>query len=104
MRVAVIYRPRSAAPLEVGPMLMEALGRWVEKYSERFSVLEFFVVGGGVVLADLDDSAELNRIVAENPFTPFMDVEIMPVVDPSAAMATYGEVIAAFAGAAPLPA
>ena len=32
MRVAVIYRPRSAAPFEAGPMLMEALGQWVEMY------------------------------------------------------------------------
>jgi Domain of unknown function (DUF3303) len=103
MRVAIIYRPRSAAPLEAGPMLMGALGEWVEKYSKRFSTLEFFVIGGGLVLADIDDSAELNRIVAENPFTPFMDVEIMPVVDPSAAMATYGEVVAAFADAAQHP-
>jgi hypothetical protein len=39
------------------------------------------------------------RIVAENPFTPFMDVEIMPVVEPATAMATYGEVVGAFAAA-----
>jgi Domain of unknown function (DUF3303) len=99
MRVAIIYRPRSAAPFEAGPMLMEALGQWVEKYTKRFSTLEFFVIGGGLMLADIDDSAELNRIVAENPFTPFMDVEIMPVIDPGTAMATYGEVVAAFAAA-----
>ena len=68
-------------------MLMGALGQWVEQYSKRFSTLEFFVIGGGLVLADIDDSAELNRIVAENPFTPFMDVEIMPVVEPGTAMA-----------------
>ena len=76
-------------------MLMEAMGQWVETYSKRFSTLEFFVVGGGLVLADFDDSTELNRILAENPFTPFMDVEIMPVVEPGAAMAIYGEVMAA---------
>lgn len=101
MRVAVIYRPRSAAPFEAGPLLMEALGRWVETYSSRCSTLEFFVAGGGLVLADFDDSAELNRMVAENPFTPFMDVEIRPVVEPRTAMATYGEVVAALAGATP---
>ena len=81
-------------------MLMGALGQWVESYSKRFSVLEFFVIGGGLVLADIDDSAELHRIVAENPFTPFMDVEIMPVVEPGTAMAAYGEVAVALAGAA----
>jgi hypothetical protein len=81
-------------------MLMGALGQWVENYSKRLSTLEFFVIGGGLVLADIDDSAELHRIVAENPFTPFMDVEIMPVVEPGTAMAAYGEVAAALAGAA----
>jgi hypothetical protein len=101
MRVAVIYRPRSAAPVEAGPMLMEALGHWVETHSQRFSTLEFFVAGGGLVLADIDDSAELHRIVAENPFTPFMEVDILPVVEPQAAMAVYGEVMAALAGATP---
>jgi hypothetical protein len=100
VRVAIIYRPRSAAPIEALPMLMGALGQWVENHSKRFSTLEFFVIGGGLVLADIEDSAELNRIVAENPFTPFMDVEIMPVVDPGTAMAAYGEVVAAFAAPA----
>jgi hypothetical protein len=101
MRVAIIYRPRSAAPFEAGPLLMGALGQWVEKYTSRFETLEFFVAGGGLVLADLDDSAELNRIVAENPFTPFMDVEIRPVVDPGSAMAAFGEMVAALAASAP---
>ena len=32
MRVAVSYRPRSAAPFDLVPMLMEALGQWVETY------------------------------------------------------------------------
>jgi hypothetical protein len=32
VRVAVIYRPRSAAAFEAGPMLMKALGQWVETY------------------------------------------------------------------------
>ena len=99
MRVAIIYRPRSAAPVEAFPMLMEALGQWVETYAKRFSTLEFFAIGGGLALADIDDSTELHRIVAENPFTPYMDVEIMPVVEPQVAMETLGG-MAAFAAQA----
>ena len=76
-------------------MLFGALGQWVEKYSERFSTFEFFVGGGGLVVVDVDDSAELHAIVAENPFTPFMEVEIRPVLEPGAAMAVYGEILAA---------
>ena len=80
MRVAIIYRQRDAAPPALLPMLMGALGQWVERYSTQFSTLEFFAVGGGLALADIADSTALHRIVAENPFTPYMDVEIMPVV------------------------
>lgn len=50
-------------------MLFGELGAWVEKYAERPSTLEFFVTGGGLVIAAFDDSAELNRMVADNPFT-----------------------------------
>jgi hypothetical protein len=101
VRVAIIFRPRAAAPVEMIPMLMGALGQWVESNSKHFSTLEFFVAGGGLALADIHDSAELQRIVAENPFTPYMDVEIMPVVEPSVAMSTYGDIAASFAAAAP---
>ena len=57
-------------------------------------------MGGGLVLADLDDSSELHRLVAHNPFTAFMDVEVIPVIEPTAAMETWGEVAAALTGAA----
>jgi hypothetical protein len=76
-------------------MLMGAMGQWVEKYGERFSTLEFFVGGGGFGLIDIDDSTELQRIAAENPFTPFSEVEIRPVVEPGAALAILSEVFAA---------
>ena len=52
------------------------------------------------MLADFDDSTELNRILAENPFTPYMDVEILPVLEPKAAMANFSKVIAALVAAA----
>ncbi len=86
--------------MEATPMLMGALGHWVETHAERFSTFEFFVAGGGLVLGDFDDSAELQRIVAENPFTPYMDVEIQPVIDPKVAMETYSQTVAALAAAA----
>jgi hypothetical protein len=99
VRVAVIYRPRNPPPLEAIPMLAAGLGQWLEKYGKRFSTIEFFVAGGGLGVIDIDDSAELNRMTAENPFTPFSEVEIRPVVDPSVALATMAEVYAARAKA-----
>jgi muconolactone delta-isomerase len=100
MRVAVIYRPRNPPPPDAIPTLIAAMGRWVEKYRMRFSTLEFFVAGGGFGVIDVDDSEELQRITAENPFTPFSEVEIRPVVEPSASMAITSEAFAARAQAA----
>jgi hypothetical protein len=101
MRVAVIYRQRSAAPLEALPMMMGALGEWVETYAKRVSTIEFFAMGGGLVLGDFDDAGELHRLVATNPFTAFMDVEVVPIIEPTAAMQTWAEAATAFTGAQP---
>ena len=98
MRVAIIYRPRTAAPADDLPVLMGALSQWVDTHAGRFSVLEFFAIGGGLALADFDDSADLHRIIAENPFTPFMDVEVMPIVEPRTAIETFARIAAQAAG------
>jgi hypothetical protein len=82
-------------------MMMEALRQWVDTYSKRASTIEFFAMGGGLVLADFDDSRELHRLVAENPFTAFMDVEVIPIIEPTAAMETWGQAAAALTSAAP---
>ena len=95
MRVAIIYRPKSAPPPEVLPELLQRMGGWVEKYSGRISPLEFFVAGGGYGVIDVDDAAELHRILSEHPFTPFADVEIRPVLSPAEAMANLREAAAA---------
>ena len=95
LRVAVIYRPRNPPPPEALPMLMGAMGQWVEKHGHRFSTIEFFVGGGGFGVIDIDDSGELHRMAAEHPFTPFSEVEIRPVVEPGAAMAILSEAFAA---------
>jgi muconolactone delta-isomerase len=95
MRVAIIYRPKSPPPQEALPELLQRMGGWVEKYSNRISPLEFFVAGGGYGVIDVDDSAELHRILAEHPFTPFADVEIRPVLSPAEAMANLREAAAA---------
>jgi hypothetical protein len=81
--------------------MVEALGQWVETYSKRASTIEFFVMGGGLVLADFDAAGELHRLVAENPFTAFMDVEVIPIIEPAAAMETWAQSVAALTGSAP---
>lgn len=100
MRVAVIYRPKTAAPPETAAMLFGALGQWVETWTPRVDTLQFFVDGGGFVVGDFADATSMQQMVATNPFTPWMDVEVLPVVDPATALTTYREVLEALAGAA----
>jgi hypothetical protein len=95
MRVAVIYRPKFAPPPERIPELMQGLSGWLSENQGRFTTMEFFVGGGGFGVGDVADSADLQRMVASHPFTPFSDVEIRPVVEPAQAMQILGEVFAA---------
>ena len=91
MRVAIIYRPRNPAPMELLPQLLPLLTEWLDRYQGRAEAPYFFVDGGGMAVLNIDDSRELHRMLAEHPFTAFMDVEILPVVDPSTAMETLGQ-------------
>lgn len=92
MRCAVIYRPKNPPPPELAPELMQRMGRWLADYGSRMSVLEFFVGGGGFGVADVSDSAELHRMLAAHPFTPFAEVEIRPVLEPEQAMQIMQEI------------
>ena len=95
MRVAVIYRPKNAPPPEHMPQMMQGMAEWVSRYQDRMETIYFFAGGGGFGVLDIDDSTELQRILAEHPFTPFADVEIRPVVEPGTALKTLQEVFAA---------
>ena len=83
MRLAVIYRRNSVPPPDMLPQLMERLAGWTAEHQHRFSVLEFFVGGGGFGVLEVNDSADLERMIAAHPFTLFSDIEIRPVVEPS---------------------
>jgi hypothetical protein len=95
MRVVLIYRPRNAAPPELVPQLFQQMRDWVTRYESRTETIGFFVTGGGFAVLDSEDAAELQRITAENPFTPFADVEVHPVVDPETALRTFQELFQA---------
>jgi hypothetical protein len=97
MRVAIIYRPKSPVPPEAAPFMVERMGGWVDKHAPSFSALEFFMGGGGMGILDIDSNAELHRMIAENPFTPYSDIEIRPVLDPGTALENMREVMAAAA-------
>jgi hypothetical protein len=95
MRVAIIYRPKNTPPPDLFPQLLQGLADWVARHRDRMETLELFLGGGGFAVLDVGDAAGLHRLVAENPFTPFSDVEIRPVVDPDTGLRTFQEVFPA---------
>jgi len=94
MKLAVIYRPRNAPPPEAMPMMFQALEQWLKTYGERFETLHLFAGGGGMGVGDFDDSAEVQRMTAEHPFTVFADVEVKPAVEWETALRNLQEAMA----------
>lgn len=86
MRFAVIYRPQTPPPPEQLPDMLKVMGDWIERHGSRVEGLDFFVGGGGMGIVDTDDSGEMARMIAEHPFTPFMEIDIRTLVDPGTAL------------------
>jgi len=95
VRFAIIYRPKNPPPPEAMPQMFQRLEGWMGRYRDRMQVFEFFVGGGGIGVIDVDDTTELQRMIAEHPFTPFAEVEIRPTVDPDTALRTLKEAYSA---------
>ena len=93
MRFAVIYYPKNPPPAEAIPELVRTTADWIERHGSRMEALDFFVGGGGYATIDTDDPAQLQRLIAEHPFTPYCEIEVRPLVDPAVALgvlqATY---------------
>ncbi len=94
MKLMVTYRPKQAPPPAEMPGMFARLAQWVETYGPQMETLYFFAGGGGFGVIDLDDSAAVQRMMAEHPFTPYADVEIRAVVPAADALATLREVFA----------
>jgi hypothetical protein len=44
-----------------------------------------------VLIIDTDEPDVAQRLIAENPFTPFAEIEIRPLIDPAAALGILQE-------------
>ena len=94
MHVCVTYKPRNPAPPEMLPMMLEGTRQWVDKYGEKFDTLWWYAQGGGVGIMEVSDDAELMRMMAEHPFTPYCDVEIQSCIDPRTGIDIYAQRLA----------
>jgi hypothetical protein len=92
MRFAIIYRPgTSAPPPEQIPNMAQATGEWMQRHGSELESVEFFVAGGGIGIIDTDEIEQVQRLIAENPFTPYSEIEIRPLIDPAAAIGILQE-------------
>jgi hypothetical protein len=86
MRFAIIYRPSNPPPPEQLPDIVKATGEWMQRHGDKLEATDFFVGGGGIGIVDTDDPELVQRLIAENPFTPYAEIEIRPLIDPGAAL------------------
>lgn len=91
MKFVVIYRPSEPAPREQQPELLAGMGEWMQKFGSQVTGVEFFVDGGGLGFVETDDAELLTRLVVENPFSPYSEIEIKPVLAPERALTILGE-------------
>ncbi len=92
MKYAIIYRPKHPISRDQLPEMLKGMGEWMQSHGSRMENVQFFVGGGGYGTIDTDDAGELTRLLAEQPFTQYSDVEIHPLLDPQAAMGILSEV------------
>src|SRR3954454_22009137 len=94
MHNCITYKPRSAPPAEMLPMMLEGTKQWIDKYGEKFDSLWWFPEGGGIGLLEVDDEAELMQLMAEHPWTAYCEVEVHACIDPRTGVDIYGKVLA----------
>jgi hypothetical protein len=94
MRVFVLVEPKFFAPPEVFPALMEGFAAWREAHRERMEAFEFFAGGGGGFgIFNVPDEATLNRMMVENPLTPYSELTVRPILDGDAALGQWREIM-----------
>src|SRR5215203_4264246 len=102
MRVFVLVEPKFFAPPEVFPALMEGFAAWRDAHRERMEAFEFFAGGGGGFgIFNVPDEATLNRIMVQNPLTPYSEITIRPILDGDTALGQWREIMSEMMDAGP---
>jgi len=71
--------------------MFQAAGEWMQQHGSELESIEFFLGGGGYGTIDTDDVASMQRLIAENPFTPYSEIEIRPLIDPATSLGILQE-------------
>lgn len=102
IRFAVIVRLTSAIPPQQLPGIVERFAEWREEYKERTETFEFFVGGaGGLMIVDMPNEVELGQMMAEYPFTPYVEMDLRPIIDGDAGLGQWWQVMRQLLGDQP---
>jgi muconolactone delta-isomerase len=94
MRFVVNTRLISAVPPEQLPSIMERFADWREQYRDRTESFEFYAGGGGgFMVVDVPDEVELNQMMSEYPFMPYLEVDIRPIIDGDTGLGQWWQVM-----------
>ena len=93
MRFAIIYRPgNNAAPPEQIPDMVQAMGEWMQRHGDRFEIDRILRRRGRPCGHRYRRCRLTQRLITENPFTPYAEIEIRPLMDPAATLGILNEV------------
>ena len=84
MRFLVTAKSKHQIPPEVMSGLFDAMVGWSNKFSANGKFDQIWACAGlpaGGAIINVDSLEELDAIMAEFPFGPFSDTEIVPIVD-----------------------
>lgn len=82
MRFLITMTPRAAPPPDMIVGMIEQAQAWHERHADRFESFGVFPGGGGFGVIEVQDEAELHRIVGENPFAFLSEVTTRAAVRP----------------------
>ena len=100
MKALVIARPKFPIPPEQAPMIVQGGLDWYEAHKDRFTEFGTFIGGGGFGVVEVEDAAELSKMITEMPFARFSDIKAELYVEGDGGMRQFQEALAAMQGVA----
>ena len=98
MKFLVVTKSKHLLPPEISARMLDAMGPWRSKYSDKFEQIWGFAgIQGGGGIVNVSSLEELDAIMAEFPMQAASDIEIMPLVDLDSALQRAKQVTEAVA-------
>ena len=96
MRFLVVTRANSPLPPDMIMGMIEAMQHWSRTHRESGKleqVWSFAGIDGGGGILNVDSHEELDAIMAGFPFGPFSQIDIYPLADLDAGLASFSQAV-----------